>query len=231
MRNYDPRNNLITKQMFLALIDSMTNDSGLDSSEIAVVNQLADMWKEHILSGKFFDDFCSQSLWGQRFPLENNWRDFHFVMYFDVDYLINIVQKRKIYYFAKQLQEISDIIHHTDMPETYWNNESLATPIIAVPMLTNNNNRICSYEIIDGNHRVSHALRNGMNVPIYLLDVCCLPPQVFMDSDSFIIYNLIYGFYALGGRCISNPKLYLGIMRRFLNEYLPIQSKKDHIVL
>ena len=119
MRNYDPRNNMITKQMFLALIDSMTNDSGLDSSEIAVVNQLADMWKEHIMSGNFSYDLCSKSLWGQRFPLENNWRDFHFVMYFDVDYLINIVQERKVYYFVKQLQEVVEVstthIHYQHM--------------------------------------------------------------------------------------------------------------------
>ena len=224
MRNYDPRNSLITKNMFCTLIDSMLHDSALDSSEVGVVSQFAEMWKEHIISGKSPDKLCSPSFAGQRFPLENNWRDFHFVMYFDVDYLIGIVQSGKIPNMVMQLQDISDSMHHTDMPDTYWNDNALSTPIVAVPMLTMNNNKISTYEIIDGNHRVSHALKHGMNIPIHFLDVTCLPPNVFMDSDSFILYNLLFGFYVLGGRFTTDPDLYLKVTKRFLDEYLPLHS-------
>lgn len=159
---------------------------------------LKSIWLNHLQDNMSVVCGINRLLYGKTgFPLEHTVYGNKVSMFFDVDVVLHKYQNNKLHYKKVMLSDIHHAIYYTEMGSEKLDTNYSDTPIFAVQMPVNDDGIIKQFAIIDGNHRVSAAFRSKFDIEIVIIMDNFLPPDIFMNNTSWVLFNLLLGYYSL----------------------------------
>ena len=188
-------------EKFFALFDEIIFNSNLPEIYKTQAQTFCEIWKSYLANGKFrfFENVIPDSLEDEIFPLEHYIIPHKFVCYFHINSVRHLLQHGSLQYRNVPLSSCKDIFHYTEMPVLENYNNANHFPVIAVPMFSQNiTGNITTCEIIDGNHRVSEAIKFGKDLMITFITSNFLPPMAFVNKTSWILYHFLTGRAIIG---------------------------------
>jgi hypothetical protein len=115
--------------------------------------------------------------------------------------------------------DIKELVYYTEMGSDHLDEHYMDTPILAVQMPVMDDAMIRQFAVVDGNHRMSAAKRLGLNIEITVIADNFLPPDVFMNNTSWILYNFLIGLYSLQLGLVRDD-LYLSSLNGILDTFI-----------
>lgn len=196
-------------EKILALLDEILFNSNIPEIYKPQVQTFYEIWKSHLTKGEFisFENVISNPLREEIFPLEHYISPHKFVCHFHISSVRHLLQHGTLRYQNVPLSSCKDILHYTEMPVSANYNNFNFSPVIAVPMFSQNDaGNITTCEIIDGNHRVSEAIKFGKDLMITFVMSNFLPPMAFINKTSWILYHILTGRAIIGSELADTQK-------------------------
>lgn len=191
-----------------------------DACDRESVNLLKAVWLSHIHDDMVINGYFNRYIMaGTGFPLEHNILNKKISMYFCIGSLIHKYESGKIHYQKMMFSDIKELVYYTEMGSDHLDEHYMDTPILAVQMPVMDDTMIRQFAVVDGNHRMSAAKRLGLNIEITVIADNFLPPDVFMNNTSWILYNFLIGLYSLQLGLVRDD-LYLSSLNGILDTFI-----------
>ncbi len=216
----NPYNHDVDRETLISFVDYLSNTPGIRNYMVPYVKEFREIWNSHLRSGKLcvFSipyNNCDNEL----FPLEHTMGEYFTVSTFSIDSINMLIKTNQIHIDFLPLSFIVSSLHFTFMNERSSCFNRPDKPVIAV-LMPSKAEQTTFYSIIDGNHRVSAAIKQRENIPIACIKDLFLPPVSFATGDDWIVFHIIQGFSLLAGEIIE-PKTYIITLKDHLNTFLP----------
>ena len=219
---------MVNVQYLLSLIDKFESSS-INRGYTKYFSRYREIWTKCLSSNNplFLRDYNIISKVGsnyyecEAFPLEINLFENNHSITFDIDMIQKLIKQNILVHQLVKLTDCFPLLHYTDMSNEisddfhYFND-----PATAVVMCCLDNDCIKTYYAIDGNKRLTAAVKKQIDIDIcIILDV--IPNIVFDTFNDCLLYNLVSGYYIING-CYPflNISVYLDRLEALLELHL-----------